>query len=428
MDQVQALVRQYFSANSKELQIGGIPVSEIADEYGTPLFIYDREIILKKWLALREALPPEFEASYSVKANPNPVILKLFLTEGLGLEIASAGELKLALQAGCSPEKILFAGPGKTEAELELALKHGVGEIHIESFLECSRVSNLSRKLGMKGRVAIRINPSQEAQGGAMQMGGKPAPFGIDEEMLDDILDRVMGDPNLEFRGIHLFTGTQILDFKVLISQYRKGFEIAEKAAKQLQRPLQTIDFGGGYGIPYFSNETALCLDQLKSELSRLVAEKKQNPLLHGTRFLIEPGRFLVGEAGIYVARVNDIKESRGKKFLILDGGMHHHLAASGNLGQIIKRNFPLAVLNRIHEPATETVDVVGPLCTPLDTLARSIPLPQADIGDLVGVFQSGAYARTASPLGFLSHPTPPEVWVENRQHRLIRQRFDYEH
>jgi diaminopimelate decarboxylase len=141
------------------------------------------------------------------------------------------------------------------------------------------------------------------------------------------------------------------------------------------------------------------------------------------TRFMIEPGRFLVGEAGLYVARVNDIKTSRGKKYLILDGGMNHHLAASGNLGQVIKRNFPIAILNRFDLPPAETVDVVGPLCTPLDTLGRSVSLPVAQVGDLIGVFQSGAYARTSSPLGFLSHPTPPEVLVKHKSDLLIRSR-----
>jgi len=427
MEQVQALVIQYFSTSNQELNIGGLPISQIADQYGTPFFVYDQGIILQKWLALRNALPPEFEISYSVKANPNPTILKLFLAQGLGLEIASAGELNLALQAGCTPDKILFAGPGKTEAELELALKHGIGEIHIESFKECDRISSLSRKLGIIAKIAIRINPSQEAQGGAMQMGGKSAPFGIDEEMLDSILDQILDDPYLELRGIHLFTGTQILDYQVLITQYRKGLEIAQKVATRLQKPLHRIDFGGGYGIPYFTNEVPLDLTKLNIELTQLIAETKQNPLFNGTEFLIEPGRYLVGEAGIYVARINDIKISRGKKFLILDGGMNHHLAASGNLGQVIKRNYPVAILNKLTETAIETVDVVGPLCTPLDTLARAIQLPTAAIGDLIGVFQSGAYGRTASPLGFLSHPTPPEVWVENGEHSLIRQRYNYE-
>lgn len=428
MERVKILISQYFSASDQELMIGDLAINKIADKYGTPLFVYDKGILRQKWLALRNALPPEFEISYSIKANPNPQILKFFLTQGAGLEIASGGELQLALQAGCPPEKILFAGPSKTEKELKLALEHGIGEIHLESFLECDRLSHLSRQLGVKTAVAVRVNPSKEAQGGAMQMGGKPAPFGIDEEMLDRILDKILIDNHLEFQGIHLFTGTQILDYQILIAQYRKGLEIAKKVTTRIEKPLPTIDFGGGYGIPYFANETALDLTKLNLELSQLIAEIKDNPLFERTKFLVEPGRYLVGEGGIYVARINDIKVSRGKKFLILDGGMHHHLAASGNLGQIIKRNYPLAILNKLNQSPEETVDVVGPLCTPLDTLARKIELPCAEVGDLVGIFQSGAYARTASPLGFLSHPTPPEIWIENGQDYLIRKRDSYEH
>jgi diaminopimelate decarboxylase len=164
-----------------------------------------------------------------------------------------------------------------------------------------------------------------------------------------------------------------------------------------------------------------------------LMQEVGRDPLLKNARFLVEPGRFLVGEAGIYIARVVDVKVSREKKFLILDGGMHHHLAASGNLGQTIKRNYPVAILNRLgngHDHAGqalgEKVEVVGPLCTPLDVLARDVELPHAEVGDLVGVFQSGAYARAASPLGFLSHPAPPEVWVEHGHDKLVRRRGTY--
>ena len=426
MERVNTIIEKYFKNSEEELKLGEIPVSNIADTYGTPFYVYDQQILYQKYTALRKALPPEFNIYYSIKANPNPVILKYFLSIGLGLEIASAGELKRALEAGCSPQKILFAGPGKTEAELELALKHQIREIHIESFQERMRLSSLCQKLKTKARVAVRINPNQEAQGGAMQMGGKPTPFGIDEERLDEILDHILEDPYLDFRGIHLFTGTQILNYQTLVAQYRKGFEIAEKVVERLMRPMHTIDFGGGYGIPYFANETALDLEALQISLMQLVEEKKQNPLFKGTQFLIEPGRFLSGEAGVYVSRVNDIKTSRGKKFLILDGGMHHHLAASGNLGQIIKRNYPVAILNKLKEQPTEKVDVVGPLCTPLDTLARSVQLPEASIGDLIGVFQSGAYARSASPLGFLSHPAPPEIWIKNGQHLLISQRKMY--
>jgi diaminopimelate decarboxylase len=331
----------------------------------------------------------------------------------------------LARRAGCPAERIFFSGPGKTEVELGLVLAQGIGEIHIESLREAERIVTISRRLGVKARVAVRVNPTSEVGGGAMRMGGRPSPFGIDEERLDAAVDQVLTDPALEFHGIHLFVATQILDAGVLLAQYRNGLAIARRVAQRIGRPIQTVDFGGGLGIPYFDGEQELDMDAVRAGLADLMREVEADPLFQSTGFVIEPGRYLIGEAGIYIARINDMKISRGKKFLILDGGMNHHLAASGNLGQTIKRNFPLCILNRLDEPLTDTVEVVGPLCTPLDTLARNLEMPRAEVGDLVGIFQSGAYARTASPLGFLSHPEPPEVWVDRGEWRVIRSRGD---
>jgi diaminopimelate decarboxylase len=427
MDLSNAMVTRYFNTSAGELLLGGLPISTIAAQYGTPLFIYDGHILDRKWQVLRHTLPADFAISYSVKANPNPSILKHFLAKGCGLEIASGGEFHLALSAGCPPQKMLFAGPGKTEAELKHVLAHDIGEIHLESLLEAERVCAISRCLDVQARVAIRVNASDDAQGGAMRMGGKPAPFGIDEESLDVVLDQLLSDASIKFLGIHLFTGTQILDHTILIRQYRKGLEIARRVACRLQHPLHTVDFGGGFGIPYFGHEQELDMEQLHEELVLLMAEIRSKEHFDGTQFMVEPGRYLVGEAGIYVTRINDIKVSRGKKFLVVDGGMHHHLAASGNLGQVIKRNFPVILLNKLEKTSDEVVDIVGPLCTPLDVLAREVHLPLSDVGDLVGVMQSGAYARAASPLGFLSHPTPAEVLVYNGEVRLIRRRGTYD-
>src|SRR5215469_3664530 len=423
----RTLISYWRSSADRELLAGDLAVSSIASRHGTPLFVYDQSILKRKYSALRNALPDRFAIYYSVKANPNPAFLSFFLERGCGLEVASAGELYQALAAGCPPEKIFFAGPGKTEKELTFAIEKEIGEIHAESGLELERISAISRRMGVRARVGIRVNPSEEAQGGAMRMGGRPGPFGIDEENLPSVLERIAHDLSLEFCGIHLFVGTQILDHKLVLAQYRKGLEIASKAAKATGVALRTVDFGGGLGIPYFDGESELELAGLKGALLKLVEEIDSDDGFAGTQFVIEPGRFLVGEAGVYVARINDIKESRGKRYLILDGGMHHHLAASGNLGQVIKRNFPVAILNRIGSPATDTYDVVGPLCTPLDTLGRSVHLPCAEVGDLVGIFQSGAYARAASPLQFLSHPSPPEVWVNGPEEHLVRRRGRHE-
>jgi diaminopimelate decarboxylase len=427
MDLVATLVSRYFNVVDGNLFVGEVPVSFLASHYGTPLFVYDERVLNYKWTLLRQTLPPEFSISYSVKANPNKAILQYFLAKGCGLEIASGGEFSLALRAGCPPQKILFAGPGKTEAELELVLVHGIGEIHVESLREIERVRAISQRLGIPARVALRVNPSGEAQGGAMRMGGKPAPFGVDEESIDPILDRLASDPWLEFRGIHLFAGTQILDYAVLLHQYRKGIEIARRVINRLRQSLSTLDFGGGLGIPYFPNESELDMERLHEGLAELMTEIAIDGVFTGTQFVVEPGRYLVGDSGLYMVRIIDIKVSRGKKFLIVDGGMNHHLAASGNLGQVIKRNFPVVLVDKLAETHREAVDVVGPLCTPLDTLARDVLLPSADVGDLLGILQSGAYARSASPLGFLSHPTPAEVLVRGGESYIIRRRGTYD-
>jgi diaminopimelate decarboxylase len=421
-DLEKLLIAKYFPESKDSLVIGGVPVSEIVGTHGSPLFIYDRSVLDQKFESLRSSLPEQFSIYYSIKANPSFPILKYFLSRACGLEIASAGEFNSALAAGCPPERILFAGPGKSETELELVLSKGIGEIHVESLTEAKRVASIAHRLQIKANVALRINPASAAEGGAMRMGGRPAPFGLDEELLDETLNVLLGYPELDLTGIHLFAGTQILDATTLLKQYEHGLALGRKVSDRLGKPLRTLDFGGGLGIPYFSHERELDLAQLGTGLARLFGNLGNDRNFSGCRFLVEPGRFLTGEAGLYVAAVTDIKISRGKKFLITNGGMHHHLAASGNLGQTIKRNYPIVLANKLHPEELETVDVVGPLCTPLDTLARGISLPKAEIGDLLAIFQSGAYGLTASPTRFLSHPPPTEIWIDSGVHRKISQ------
>lgn len=425
-DLAASITAKYFPLSREILAVGGLPVNCLAEKYGTPFFVYDAGVLDQKYNALRAALPERFSIYYSIKANPCSAILRHFLNLGCGLEIASAGEYRRAIEARCSPGRILFAGPGKSEAELELVLSHGIGEIHMESLLEARRICAISRRLDRHARVAIRINPAGEAEGGAMRMGGRPAPFGIDEELLDEALDAILAMPYLDLCGIHLFTGTQILDAGVLVGQYLHGLGLARRVTSRIGRPLRTLDFGGGFGIPYFAHEQELNLTAFREGLQSLCSEVDRDSSFNGTQFLVEPGRFLTGEAGVYVVRVSDIKVSRGKKFLIVDGGMNHHLAASGNLGQTIKRNYPMALLSKLDRPLEEAVEIVGPLCTPLDTLGRAVMLPHAEVGDLLGIFQSGAYGRTASPIDFLSHPTPPEVWVQAGGDFLLCPRGEY--
>lgn len=412
-----------FSSETGRLQIGKIDVGRIVESYGTPVFIYDANIIRNRVETARKTLGSRFDLFYSIKANPCDRILRLMLQLGCGLEVASGGELIRALHAGCRPERIIFAGPGKSPEEIELALSRGIGELHAESQLELKRIAEISRALNKTASVALRINPKSEAVGGAMRMGGSSAPFGIDEERMEAIVEYVLAHPELRLTGLHLFVGTQILDARILVKQYRKLADLSERLFGLTGVPVQTLDFGGGWGVPYFAGDSPLDLTQLRQDMELLVEKHLQTEATRSAQCILEPGRFLVAEAGLYVCSVNDIKDSRGVTYLITNGGMHHHLAASGNLGQTIKRNFPVGLVNRLADAAASTANIVGPLCTPLDTLARKLEIPKPQIGDLVGVFQSGAYAMTASPLGFLSHPPPAEVLVDGEEVLLATRR-----
>ncbi len=419
------LIRTLFPLSEDTLTIGGMPAAELAERFGTPLFVYDEAVLGRRWGILRSTYPARFAIHYSVKANPNPAILRCMLARGAGLEIASGGELQAALAASCAPGRIVFAGPGKSRREIEQALEAGVGEIHVESPLEIDRTERIAARRGVTAAVALRINPVDDAQGGAVRMGGKPTVFGVDEEWLETVLAMAASRPHIDVCGVHVYTGSQVLYTEQLLGQYRHALAIACRAADCLGGPLRSVDLGGGLGVPYFAHESPLDCDTLRAGLGALDSAIAAEPRVAGARFMIEPGRFLVAEAGVYLTRVLDVKVSRGTTFVVVDGGLNHHLAASGGLGQLIRKNFPIVSADRPFAPAEETVEVSGPLCTPLDRLARSLDMPHVEPGALIAVLQSGAYARTASPLGFLSHPSPPEVLVGEGGARLIRRRGD---
>jgi diaminopimelate decarboxylase len=414
------LVAGQFGTEGPDLLIGGIPARALAERFGTPLFAYDAALIRASYRALAAALEGFAGIHYSIKANPNPAVVRVLHTEGAGIEIASLGEFRAALAAGVDPAQILFAGPGKRRSELEAVIAAGIGEIHLESREEMAHAGAIGAALGRRVAVAIRVNPVAEAQGGAMRMGGKAAPFGFDEEDLEAVVDAVAASPHLDLTGVHLFAGTQILDAAVLLGQWRHGLTVASRAAARLGRPLRTIDLGGGLGIPYFAGDGTLDLTAVKAGVPELAAQKAADPLIRDAHVLVEPGRYLVGGSGVYLASVLAAKVSRGQRFLVVDGGMHHHLAASGNLGQVIKRDYPVVPASRMGASSAGPASVVGPLCTPLDTLARKVEMPAMAEGDLVAVLQSGAYGPTASPVGFLSHPAPAEVLVDGGEARLI--------
>lgn len=420
-DLADVLISENFERKGGTLHVGGLAVPALAQTYGTPFFVYDAALMRRAYRALTQTVSGFADVDYSVKANPNSAVIRIFAEEGAGAEIASGSEFEAARAAGIDPQRILFAGPGKSDADIELTVSAGIGEIHLENIEEMGRVAACASRLGRTVRVAIRINPGAAAQGGAMRMGGKPSPFGFDEEEIETVVDAIDAEPSLRLIGVHLFAGTQTLHAKTLIAQWSYGISLAARVARRIGRPLETIDLGGGLGIPYFPGDQSLDLAALRAGLPDLRATLTADPLLAAARIVLEPGRYLVGSSGLYVARVRAVKESRGTRFVITDGGMHHHLAASGNLGQVVKRDFPLAAIVEPPSAVRASCAVVGPLCTPLDMLARAAHLPSLRAGDLVAVLQSGAYGLTASPTGFLSHPLPAEFLIDSGQVRIIR-------
>ncbi|HUF91895.1 MAG TPA: type III PLP-dependent enzyme [Candidatus Limnocylindria bacterium] len=419
----QGLIAEQFAVAGSVLHVGGVPVTAMAAAHGTPLYVYDAGLMRRRLAMLRAVLPPRVAVHYSVKANPHPEVVRVFVEAGAGAEIASAAEWERARAAGCAPARIVFAGPGKGVEELEHVIRGGIGEIHVESDEEIALLQAIGDRLQRRVDVAIRVNPAPAAAGGAMQMGGHPAAFGFDEERLAEVAARVGQAARLRLRGVHMFAGTQILDAAVLAGQWRHAIGIARRLGEITGAAVDTIDLGGGLGIPYFAHERALDLAAVQALAAPAFAALDAEAHLSATRLIVEPGRFLAGPAGVYLTRVRSVKVSRGATFVVCDGGMHHHAAAAGNLGQVIKRDYPVVNASRLDTPAALTAAVVGPLCTPLDTLGRKVELPATQPGDLIAVLQSGAYGLSASPVGFLSHPMPAEVLVDDGHAREIRAR-----
>ncbi|MDH3235870.1 MAG: pyridoxal-dependent decarboxylase, exosortase A system-associated [Alphaproteobacteria bacterium] len=391
------------------LQVGGIPLTELARRVGrTPFYAYDRSLITQRVELLRKHLPADVHLHYAIKANPMPEVVQQLARLVNGLDVASAGELKVALASGADPAEISFAGPGKTDAELGQATAAGI-VVNLESEREMERIAALGRNNNARPRVAVRVNPDFELKSSGMKMGGGPKQFGVDAERVPEMLARI-GQLGLDFQGFHIFGGSQNLRADAITEAQEKTIELALKLAEYAPSPVRLLNIGGGFGIPYFPGERPLDVAAVGANLARLMNGMTRQ--LPQARIVIELGRYLVGEAGIYVCRVIDRKMSRGQVFLITDGGLHHHLAASGNFGQVIRKNYPVVVGNRVAGSKREIVSVVGPLCTPLDMLADGMEMAEAGVGDLVVVFQSGAYGLTASPTAFLSHPTPAEVLV----------------
>ncbi|MDB5794811.1 MAG: pyridoxal-dependent decarboxylase, exosortase system-associated, partial [Noviherbaspirillum sp.] len=366
------------------LQIGGMPLTRLAQRVGsTPFYAYDRQGMTDRVALLRRHLPAEIHLHYAMKANPMPAVVQHMAGLIDGIDVASGRELKVALDTPMDPAMISFAGPGKSDAEMSCAIAAGI-VINMESEREMERIACIGSGLGVKPKVAIRVNPDFELKSSGMKMGGGPKQFGVDAERVPAMLHSVAG-LDFDFHGFHIYSGSQNLKAAAIQEAHEKTFELALRLASDVRGSLRMLNIGGGFGIPYFPGEEPLDLAAVGENLRRLLPDVKRQ--LPDAQIVIELGRYLVAEAGIYVCRVVDRKVSRGQVFLVTDGGLHHHLAASGNFGQVIRKNYPVVIGNKVEGVERETASVVGPLCTPLDFLADQMDLPKAHLGDLLVVF-----------------------------------------
>lgn len=400
---------EQFPVINGELHIGGIPITRLAERVGqTPFYAYDRRLISERVQYLRDALPKELHLHYAIKANPMPAVVQHLAGLVDGFDLASAGEMKVALDTPMPTQRISMAGPGKTDKELRQAIAAGI-TLNLESEGEMRRAAQIGEQLGITPRVAVRVNPDYELKSSGMKMGGGPKQFGVDAERVPAML-KEMSAMNLEFIGFHIFWGSQNLNPEAIMEAHNKTFELAARLSEDAPGRVRSLNIGGGLGIPYFPGEKRLELSAIGENLNSLLAKLSGN--IQNAEVITELGRYIVGEAGIYVCKITDIKESRGEKFLVTDGGLHHHLAASGNFGQVIRKNYPVTIASKASSNLKEVVNIVGPLCTPLDLLASNMELPKAEVNDLVALYQSGAYGYSASPHAFLGHPPAIEILV----------------
>ena len=401
-----------------QFTIQGNEIGDLAERFGTPLYVYDGDVLRGVYQNLRDGLDPRVDVFYSAKANPNVSVCAVLRELGAGLEVSSLVELVTARRAGARPENIIFLGPGKSADELRACLDHGIHAIVCESLDELGAVNEMAGPAGAD--VLLRVNPAFAVTGVRLAMGGKPRQFGIDHEILmgsREILARLR---RIRVKGIHAYLGTRILDADAVVRNTRGVLKAAEELSAALGFPLETVDVGGGLGVPYFDNEKDIDTGAVVAGMNAAVADfAGRHP---GCRIITELGRYLVGWCGTYVVRARYVKQSRGELLVVADGGTNHHMAAVG-IGSFVKRNFPIRSLTRYDEPGTHTYTVTGPLCTPNDVVASKVALPEVRAGDLLGVERSGAYGPTASPVQFLSHGYPAEVLVLDGVPHLVRRR-----
>lgn len=401
-----------------QFKIGEVSVNSLVAEFGEPLYVYDAAVLISQYRKLRRALPGAVDIMYSMKANPCAAIVSYLGDHVSGIEVSSIREMYAAEAAGVLPERMIFVGPAKSEEELRFAVVKQIGCIVAESEDELHAIEQIANTESLRINVALRINPFFDSAGARLKMSGAPRQFGVDEEAADRILKGIAGFRAASLVGIHVYVGTRILDYRVVIHNTREVLELAARLQNSLGRVFSLIDFGGGLGVPYSATEDEFDIESFAQEMKPLIAWAEAT--FPHARFLLESGRYLVADAGVYLTRVRYVKESRGQKFALVSGGMNHHMATT-SAGSLVKTHFPIEAVSRVSEPKTERITICGPLCTPSDVLAKAVSLPDLRPGDLLGILRSGAYGATASPLEFLSHGRPAELLVEGGRAHLIR-------
>ncbi len=398
-----------YGAIDGELEIGGKHATHWVEQAGrTPLFVYSRDLIERRLAALRAAMPERIKINYAIKANSFAPLLEHISKFCDGLDIASGGELEIVRATGFDLNRVSFAGPGKRDVELRQAIADGV-TLNLESENEARRALAIADDMGVVPRLAVRVNPDFALKGSGMKMGGGAKPFGVDAERVPDLVREIVG-AGCDWRGLHVFTGSQALSAEAIIAMQAQVLDLAHRIMSEVGTALPKLNMGGGFGIPYFAGDEPLDIEAVGDALRRRLGELPD--ALTDTELYIELGRYLVGEAGVYLTRIIDRKESYGETYLVTDGGLHHQLAASGNFGTVVRRNYPLAIASRFGSEPEEIANVVGCLCTPLDRLADKAHLPRAEVGDLVAVFCAGAYGASASPSAFLGQGPAAEMLV----------------
>jgi len=400
-----------------ELSVGGVPASLVAGALGTPIYVFDAEIMRRNFSKVRATLGSRVEVLFALKANPNCAVASVLREAGAACEVASAGEILVAMKAGFRGDQVQFAGPGKHGPDIELALQHGIFSLNLESISEYEAVRDAAKRSGVRQGVAVRVNPKDSLGGSRMQMGGGSKKFGVDTELVPELIKRIAADGDCQFRGLHIYAGTQSFDAKAWAENARGIVTFANQVEAETGVPVNTINFGGGFGVPLFEGDAPFDIESVGPAIQGLIALDARPE----RKYFVELGRYLVANSGVYLTRVIYAKESAGKHHLILDGGMHHHAAAAG-MGSLIRRPFPIVPVARPWAEPTTKFTLGGPLCTPADEFAANLDLPAVQVGDVLAVLASGAYGLTFSNTMFLSHPAPGEVLAEGGKYWLVRE------